>query len=95
MKEKLLLLKDKVSNLGTKSKVAITTCCVMGASSVSAFAAVGDVTPSIPNVDWTPVAEAIKSGFATIMGVAMGVAVTVYGGFALFKLGKKALNKAI
>lgn len=94
MKEKLLLLKDKVSNLGTKSKVAITTCCVMGASAVPAFA-VEPEAPAVPVVDWSPVAEAIKSGFGTIMGVAMGVAVTVYGGFALFKLGKKALNKAI
>lgn len=93
MKEKLLLLKDKVSNLGTKSKVAITTCCIMGAGAVPAFAT--ESSPSVPVVDWSPVAEAIKTGFATIMGVAMGVAVTVYGGFALFKLGKKALNKAI
>lgn len=96
MKEKMLLIKDKVSNMGAKTKVAITTACVMGASAVPAFAVEGEpVTPKIPVVDWSPVGNAITSGFDSVMAVMMGVAVTVVGGFALFKLGKKGVNKAI
>lgn len=96
MKEKFLLIKEKATNMGFKAKVACTgigTTAIIALSSSNAFAA-GE-TPVVPTVDWTPVGNAITSGFNDVMKVMMAVAVVTLGGFALFKLGKKGINKAI
>ena len=90
--ENLKNLVAKAKNLGIKSKVAITTACVMGVGSVQAFA-VDEPVVSTPQIDWSSMGSAVNSNFNAAATALIPVGVGIFAFMLGIGFGPKIIKK--